>query len=180
MRTFPDTRENSLKNSESGTVAESAKEVAFVLTNDAHMVLIDSISGKTISSQSIHTKEESTAICMYLLGKYLSLMIQTYFCAQMFTVFVDLFASRRRRSSPWRVQKAHTDNFAQSGSWKSTCANKWSESKWFIRSWKSQATYIFRELTHGISNFTLLWGCFVFLLFKVHNSGALLCYPFQF
>ncbi|CAA2983226.1 isoform 5 of syntaxin-binding 5-like [Olea europaea subsp. europaea] len=67
MRTFPDTRENSLKNSESGTVAESAKEVAFVLTNDAHMVLIDSISGKTISSQSIHTKEESTAICMYLL-----------------------------------------------------------------------------------------------------------------
>lgn len=100
MRTFPDTRENSLKNSESGTVAESAKEVAFVLTNDAHMVLIDSISGKTISSQSIHTKEESTAICMYLLGKYLSLMIQTNFCAQMFTVFVDLFASRRRRSSP--------------------------------------------------------------------------------
>ncbi|KAL2456266.1 transducin family protein/WD-40 repeat family protein [Forsythia ovata] len=67
MKAFPDTHENGLKNPESGTVAESAKEVAFVLTRDSHMVLIDSISGKMISSQSLHSKEESTAIHMYLL-----------------------------------------------------------------------------------------------------------------
>ncbi|KAL3834832.1 hypothetical protein ACJIZ3_009568 [Penstemon smallii] len=50
---------------------ELTTEIAFVLTRDAQMVLIDSTTSHLVSSQPIHPKEKSVAISLYLLeGKH--------------------------------------------------------------------------------------------------------------
>ncbi|KAG8390116.1 hypothetical protein BUALT_Bualt01G0050100 [Buddleja alternifolia] len=71
IRTFPHAHEKSVKDSEKGSGSESATEIAFVLTRDAHVFLVDSTAGNMISSQPIHPKENSTSISMHLLGKWL-------------------------------------------------------------------------------------------------------------
>lgn len=55
----------------SGDISSSdpEKEVAFMLTKDAHVILFDSSSGKEICSRSVNPKE-SSAVSMYLLGKF--------------------------------------------------------------------------------------------------------------
>ncbi|KAL0452719.1 UNVERIFIED_CONTAM: Syntaxin-binding protein 5 [Sesamum latifolium] len=50
VKTSPDTCENSVNNSDDGTGSESATEIVFFLTRDAHMILMDSITGNMISS----------------------------------------------------------------------------------------------------------------------------------
>ena len=70
VKTLPDTE--SLKQSEIGTSNESVKEVAFILTRDSHVVLVDSSTGNMIS-QPIHPMEESTAVSLYIIGKHNSL-----------------------------------------------------------------------------------------------------------
>ncbi|KAI3470889.1 hypothetical protein Pfo_027552 [Paulownia fortunei] len=67
VKTSSGTNENSVKNPDNRTESESATEIAFVLTRDAHMVLMDSTTGNMISSQPVHPKENSIAISMYLL-----------------------------------------------------------------------------------------------------------------
>ncbi|XP_073140957.1 uncharacterized protein [Henckelia pumila] len=67
VKTFPDTHENDINNSGNAIVSESTAELAFVLTRDAHTVLIDSASGNMVNSKPIFPKENSTAISMYLL-----------------------------------------------------------------------------------------------------------------
>ncbi|XP_073297646.1 uncharacterized protein [Primulina huaijiensis] len=64
--TFSDTHENNVNNSENEIVSESATELAFVLTRDAHTVLIDCGRGNMVNSKPIFPKENSTAISMYL------------------------------------------------------------------------------------------------------------------
>ncbi|XP_071929907.1 uncharacterized protein [Coffea arabica] len=64
VKTLPDTE--SLKQSEIGTSNESAKEVAFILTRDSHVVLVDSSTGNVVS-QPIHPMEESTAVSLYII-----------------------------------------------------------------------------------------------------------------
>ncbi|KAK6122036.1 hypothetical protein DH2020_044219 [Rehmannia glutinosa] len=76
VKTSPDTHENSVKNPDNQTESESATEIAFILTRDAHMVLMDSITGNMISSLPMHPKEKSIAINMYLLGKYAPVFLQ--------------------------------------------------------------------------------------------------------
>lgn len=51
---------------------ESTRELAFILTKDAHIILIDSTTGNVISSQLIHQNKDSVAISMYIIGKYYS------------------------------------------------------------------------------------------------------------
>ncbi|XP_073288351.1 uncharacterized protein [Primulina huaijiensis] len=67
VKTFPDTHENNINNSENEIVSESTTELAFVLTRDAHTVLIDSAKGNMVNSKPIFPKENSMAIGMYLL-----------------------------------------------------------------------------------------------------------------
>ncbi|KAK4403399.1 Syntaxin-binding protein 5 [Sesamum angolense] len=67
VKTSPDTCENSVSNSDDGTGSESATEIVFFLTRDAHLVLMDSTTGNMISSPPVRPKEKSIAISMYLL-----------------------------------------------------------------------------------------------------------------
>ncbi|EYU26793.1 hypothetical protein MIMGU_mgv1a0006321mg, partial [Erythranthe guttata] len=47
VKTFPDTHEISVKKPDSQTESESAKEITFALTRDAHMTLMDSTTGNS-------------------------------------------------------------------------------------------------------------------------------------
>ncbi|KAL9164964.1 hypothetical protein ABFS82_06G139200 [Erythranthe guttata] len=67
VKTFPDTHEISVKKPDSQTESESAKEITFALTRDAHMTLMDSTTGNVISAQPMHSNEKIIAINMYLL-----------------------------------------------------------------------------------------------------------------
>ncbi|XP_059627965.1 uncharacterized protein LOC132270778 isoform X2 [Cornus florida] len=62
----------SLDHSVTRTSNESAREVVFILTRDAHIVVTDSTTGNVISSWSILPKE-STAISLYILEGNISL-----------------------------------------------------------------------------------------------------------
>lgn len=67
MPTFPIACGN-LDHSGNKTSIESAVEVIFMLTRDAHIVVLDSTTGNMISSLSMHSTELS-AISIYILGK---------------------------------------------------------------------------------------------------------------
>ncbi|KAL8463043.1 hypothetical protein ACS0TY_033889 [Phlomoides rotata] len=67
VKSCPDTCPNSVEKSDNGTESESAPEVVFVLTRDAHMVLMDSSTGNMISSRPMYPTENSTSISMHLL-----------------------------------------------------------------------------------------------------------------
>ncbi|CAL5322708.1 unnamed protein product [Camellia sinensis] len=64
MKTFPNIHSN-LDHSENSS-NESAKEVIFILTRDAHIVVTDSTTGNMLSSQLMHPME-LTAISIYIL-----------------------------------------------------------------------------------------------------------------
>jgi len=59
---------NSLKQSETPS-GNSPEEILFVSSRDGKINVLDGGSGKMISSRLIHVKE-STAISMYVIGKY--------------------------------------------------------------------------------------------------------------
>ncbi|KAL3650281.1 hypothetical protein CASFOL_006684 [Castilleja foliolosa] len=59
--------ENSVKNPDNRTETEPAKEIAIVLTRDAHMALLDITTGNMINSLPMHPKENSVAISVHLL-----------------------------------------------------------------------------------------------------------------
>lgn len=48
---------------------ESSELLMFILTKNGHVIVLDSISGNTLNSLSKHTKKESAAISMYVIGK---------------------------------------------------------------------------------------------------------------
>ena len=58
---------NSLKHSE--TSGNSLEEIIFVLSRDGKINVVEGDTGKMISSRPLHMKE-STAISMYVIGKY--------------------------------------------------------------------------------------------------------------
>ncbi|KAK1286214.1 hypothetical protein QJS10_CPB20g00301 [Acorus calamus] len=65
--TNTDTMTNTPKHPSSGNPKDCTEGVMFILTRNAHVVAIDSVSGDVISSQPLHPKKESTAISMHLI-----------------------------------------------------------------------------------------------------------------
>ncbi|KAJ9553391.1 hypothetical protein OSB04_017436 [Centaurea solstitialis] len=68
MKTYLQTDTDDPEKSGNTSPSDPPKEVAFVLTKDAQIILVDSSSGDKICSRSVNPKE-STAISLYLLGK---------------------------------------------------------------------------------------------------------------
>lgn len=67
------TKNSSPENSSTKDTKDSAKEieVLFVLTRDAHVSIVNSITGDIMSSMTLHhPKKESTAISMLVIGKW--------------------------------------------------------------------------------------------------------------
>ncbi|KAK3042881.1 hypothetical protein RJ639_001154 [Escallonia herrerae] len=71
MKIVPDVNSDSLEHPENKTSHQSAQEVAFIMTKDAHIVVMDCITGNVVASQMMHPKRESTAISLYILGKFI-------------------------------------------------------------------------------------------------------------
>ena len=75
MKSFTDTDTlvNGPKDSISTTLNDDEKWLAFKMTKDAYLAVLDGTTGHMVSSQSIPLKTESSAISMYILGKYFPL-----------------------------------------------------------------------------------------------------------
>ena len=59
------------KDSQSQILNDPEKEVMFIMTRNADIIVRDGITGTLISSLPMHPKKDSTAISMYIIGKYL-------------------------------------------------------------------------------------------------------------
>lgn len=68
MKRYLQTDNNDPEQSGDTSPSDPEKEVAFLLTKDAHIILVDIVSGNQICSQSVNPKE-SPAISIYMLGK---------------------------------------------------------------------------------------------------------------
>ncbi|KAK1396923.1 putative transducin family protein / WD-40 repeat family protein [Heracleum sosnowskyi] len=66
VKSFPDTLSNSLDLSKDEKSIEPVDEVAFILTKNAHITIIDSTRGDVISALPTQPKKESTALSMYI------------------------------------------------------------------------------------------------------------------
>lgn len=66
VKSYPDTLSNSLDLSTDNNSIKPADELAFILTKDAHITLIDSTRGDVISALLTQPKKESTALSMYI------------------------------------------------------------------------------------------------------------------
>ncbi|XP_074368471.1 uncharacterized protein LOC141708640 isoform X2 [Apium graveolens] len=66
VNSFPDTLRNSLDLSKDEKSIEPVDEVAFILTKNAQITVIDSTRGDVISALLIQPKKESTALSMYI------------------------------------------------------------------------------------------------------------------
>lgn len=58
------------KNSGPKSLDKCQEELIFMLTKDAKVYVIDGVTGTVISSRPVHLKKQSTAISMYVIGKY--------------------------------------------------------------------------------------------------------------
>ncbi|KAK9283990.1 hypothetical protein L1049_012248 [Liquidambar formosana] len=69
LKSFSDTNNmaSSLEDSESKSSNDPGKGVTIILSEDANVVVIDSATGNTISSWSVHPKKGSTAISLYII-----------------------------------------------------------------------------------------------------------------
>ncbi|KAK8672324.1 hypothetical protein V6N13_110697 [Hibiscus sabdariffa] len=72
MISFTDTNTNSPKDSRSTSLNDSEKGLAFIMTKDAYLAVLDGTTGHMVSSQSVPQKKESSPISMYILGKSLT------------------------------------------------------------------------------------------------------------
>ncbi|CAK9173543.1 unnamed protein product [Ilex paraguariensis] len=73
LKTYPNTSSDNLNHHEKEMLNESSsREVAFILTRDAHIIVMDGITGNMISSQPMHPRKESTAVSMYILESNVS------------------------------------------------------------------------------------------------------------
>lgn len=78
------------------------EELMFVLTEDANIYVIDGGSGKTSSSEPLHLKKASTAISMYVIGKYIFVEKFKLFLRVSCTQFcVDLLHFRKQHPIFW-------------------------------------------------------------------------------
>ncbi|XP_024989537.1 uncharacterized protein LOC112524114 [Cynara cardunculus var. scolymus] len=71
MKTYSQTDTDDSEQSGNTSPSDPPKEVAFILTKDAQIILVDSSSGKKICSQSVNPKE-SAAISLYILEEKFS------------------------------------------------------------------------------------------------------------
>ncbi|KAG8501402.1 hypothetical protein CXB51_003547 [Gossypium anomalum] len=67
---------NNSKDSTSTSLNDGEKGLAFIMTRDAYLAVLDGRTGHMVSSQSIPQKKESSAISMYILGKSFLLWIR--------------------------------------------------------------------------------------------------------
>ncbi|KAL4377724.1 hypothetical protein GQ457_02G022120 [Hibiscus cannabinus] len=67
MISFTDTNTNSPKDSRSTSLNDSEKGLAFIMTKDAYLAVLDGTTGHMVSSQSVPQKKESSPISMYIL-----------------------------------------------------------------------------------------------------------------
>ncbi|XP_058214553.1 uncharacterized protein LOC131326025 isoform X2 [Rhododendron vialii] len=65
------------KNSGPKSLDKSQEELIFMLTKDAKVYVIDGVAGTVISSRPVHLKKQSTAISMYVIGKYETMSSQS-------------------------------------------------------------------------------------------------------
>lgn len=65
------------KNSGPKSPDKSQEELIFVLTKDAKVYVINGVTGTVISSRPVRLKTDSTAISMYIIGKYEMMPIQS-------------------------------------------------------------------------------------------------------
>ncbi|XP_055829528.1 uncharacterized protein LOC129898851 isoform X2 [Solanum dulcamara] len=72
VKTLGNVVEDTVEPCEDGTTNAYVKEVISVLTRDAEVVLLDSSTGKKISSQALHPKKMSTAISLHILDSITS------------------------------------------------------------------------------------------------------------
>lgn len=94
VKSFLDTSSliDSPKDSDSNTLNDPKKGLMFYMTKDAHIVVCDSSSGHFLTSQSIQPKD-STAISMYIIGKYFSWKIENFpiiFLSYRFMILLSL------------------------------------------------------------------------------------------
>lgn len=59
----------SVKDTESKTLSKSESGLVFVMTRNAHIVVLDSGTGNMIRSWPMHPKMDSTAIALYIIGE---------------------------------------------------------------------------------------------------------------
>lgn len=72
VKTFSDTDViSSPENSESKTSKNLGQELVFVMTSNAHIIVMDSETGKMVSSWPMNPEKNSAAISMYIIGKYI-------------------------------------------------------------------------------------------------------------
>lgn len=73
MKTFSDTNGllNGPEDSESKTLEDLGNRPLFVMTRNARITAINSQTGKIVTSQSMYPEKDSTAISMYIIGKYI-------------------------------------------------------------------------------------------------------------
>lgn len=72
VKTFSDTNViNSPEDSESKTSKNLGQELVFVMTSNAHIIVMDSETGNMVSSWSMNPEKDSAAISMYMIGKYI-------------------------------------------------------------------------------------------------------------
>lgn len=98
VKSFPDTLSNSLDHSKDEKSLEPVDEVAFILTKNAHITVIDSIRGDVISALLTQSNEESTALSMYIVGKCFFSMFKCFLFA--WTVYsLSILVSMQRETT---------------------------------------------------------------------------------
>lgn len=97
VKSFPDTLDNSLGLSKDKKSAEPADEIAFVLTRDAQITVIDSTRGDIITALPTQPKTQSTALSLYIVGKCFLTMFKCFLFANSSISSQDLFLCRGKQ-----------------------------------------------------------------------------------
>lgn len=69
-----------------------AGEFLFVLTKDARIYVVDGNNGKRICSRPVHPKKQSSAITMYVIGKYCLSMAKYYLYFFLYLFAIGFFS----------------------------------------------------------------------------------------
>lgn len=98
VKSFLATLSNSLDLSKDEKSIEPVDEVAFILTKNAHVTVIDSITGDVINALLTQPKKESTALSMYIVGKCFFTMFLCFLFA--WTVYsLSMLVSMQRETT---------------------------------------------------------------------------------
>lgn len=83
------------------------EELMFILTEDAKIYVIDGGNGKSHGSGPLHLKKVSTAISMYVIGKYIFVeKSKVFWCVSCTQVCVDFLHFRKQHPIFWYNKQA--------------------------------------------------------------------------